>query len=378
MSRRLWLLAAVLLLANPAFAERDYTGLRGGGLPPPFSLETDGITVILSGRAQVQGALLVGEDARLDAGDAATGNPGIRLRRARLGVEGEIYRARIGVEIDLLRGSSALHEAYLGYDSKYAIAYMGLVKVPMSRSALISSQSLQLSERSIGVRSIAPSQQLGLTVGGQFWNKRIRVLAGLFNGMDRAKTEVGGWARIDPTDGNKFGGFATAARLDVEPLGLLGSGIADLRKGRRFRLGIGGGFLYNGGESITALAYSGDLALKWRGLAFMAEYLASSREPTEAPTQTPPTTAEIESTALVTQLGYTILKNALEISTRFELVDENKALEDEGDFMAIAGAASYYLLDGHVKLQLSYQHRMESHGAELKNDVFMLNAEGRF
>jgi hypothetical protein len=385
MSRTLLaLIGASLLIPTAAHAERDYSGQRNDGRPPPLSLEAGPLTVFLNGRAQVQGAFLVGEDARLDNGDAAFENPGVRLRRARMGLSARMHRMRLGVEIDLLESEgTSLHEAYIGYDSKWALAYAGLVKVPMSRSALFSSEASQMAERSLGVKHIAPFQQLGLMVGGKVWQDRIRLLLGVFNGMNRGQTFNSGWARINPKNGNQFGGYALAARLDVEPLGLLGAGPSDLGQRRAVDFGIGGGFLLNQGETVKAMGFSGDLLLKAYGFSLLYEYLQMKTEPAEEPSQATSTTAKVTRSAHLAQLGYTIVPltsgiGAIEVAVRGEMVDDNADRDDEGDFMAIAGTVSWYLLNGHVKTQIWYQHRLEMEGIELDNDVLMLNVEGRF
>lgn len=377
-------LALALLLTVPslAHAEREYSGGVGSGVPRPIALEAGPLSIHLHGRAQVNFAFLAGDDARLDAGDAAE-NAGVRLRRARLGLEGRIDRARVGVEVDLLESQgTALHEAYVGYDSRWALAYAGLVKVPLSRSALISSEALQLADRGFGIRGIAPFQQLGLTVGGKFWEDRIRLLAGVFNGMQRTSTFNGGWDRINPAKGNRFGGVATAVRLDVEPLGVLGAGAGDLGAERKFRFGIGGGFLYNAGQTITSVGFAGDVALKAWGFSLMGEFLQVSSKPAETPTSEATLVAETTMRTAVAQAGYAIpmpsWDSALEVAVRWELTDENTEVKDSGDFMAIGAAVSAYLIENYVKVQLQYTHRTETEGANLENDVFMLSAEGRF
>lgn len=372
------LLAALLSIPATALAERDYSGKRGDGRPPPLSLEAGPLTVFISGRAQVQGAFLVGSDARLGSGDAASEHPGVLLRRARMGLAGNIDRLRVGVEINLLQSDQPVHEGYVGYDSRWAQAFVGLVKVPFSRSALISSEALQLAERAISTQMISPFQQLGITLGGKVWEDRIRLLAGVYNGMNRAETVAGGWARGNPRDGNLFGGFATAARVDIEPLGTLGAGVSDLQQTRDVRFGIGGGVLYNRGLSVQSLGYGADAALKAYGFSLMAEFMRLTTRPADSPTQGTSTTAEVTSQTISAQVGYAAIANLLEIAARFEMLDEDTELEDEGDSMAIAGTLSSWLLDGHVKMQLFYQHRLESKGTELDNNVLMLNVEGRF
>ena len=372
------ILLALLFLPSLALAEQEVGGGATEGRPTPLTFEAGALQVQLGGRAQVQATFLAGDDSLLSAGDLAE-DAGFRLRRARLGANALIHRARFGVEVDLLESNgSALHEAYVGYDSQYALLMTGLVKVPFSRSALLSSESLQLADRALGVDGIAPFQQLGAVLGGKVWDDRVRLLVGVFNGMHRSGTFANGWDRIGPSVGNRFGGYALATRLDFEPLGLLGSGVADLAQSSSFRFGVGGGFLLNQGESIETMGFAGDLALKAYGVGLLAEFIQTTTKPTDQPTQTGGLSAETTSRALVAQLGYTALANTLEVAARFELVDENTDVEDEGDFYAIGAAVSGYLLEGHVKLQLQYLLRLENAGVELDNDSLLLQMEGRF
>jgi hypothetical protein len=364
---------------GPASAERELSAQASAGTPPALQLDAGSLTVTFSGRAQLQLAVLAGEDALLSDGDLAE-EAGFRLRRARLGMTAEYDKSvSIGVEVDLLESQgSALHEAYIGWENPWALAYGGLVKAPLSRSALTSSDRLQMAERAIGIRGIAPVYQLGVLAGGRFWDQRIRILTGAFNGMQRESTFAGGYSRINPSLGNRFGGVAFAARLDIEPLGLLGPGIADLSHSETPRVGIGGGLLINRGKSIHGMAYSGDLAFKWMGVSLLAEFIQDASEPADEPTQPSTLAAKTKRRVIVGQLGYAAIKDVLDISARVERVDENMDIEDEGDFMAIAGAASLYLAEGHLKVQLFYQHRREQHGKQRKNDALLLQTEGRF
>jgi len=371
---------------TPAFAEVPSGETNGSGRPPALEFTLGDVSLQLSGRAQLQAALWVGDDARLSNGQAAE-EMGFRLRRARFGVGIEFKGLEVVAETDLLESEgTALHEAFVGWAGTWGSygfhTAAGLVKAPMSRTAGLSSESVQQAEKSIVTRSLAPEQQLGLTVQGDFWDERVRLEAGVFNGMERGTTFASGWARIDPKVGNRFGGWAVSARLDVEPLpngSLLGDGVADLGKRDKPAFGFGGGFLYNDGGSITSTAWSADLAFKGWGVGFLAEFIELTTAPQDEPTAGASQDAlEITSRGMTGQLGYTIIKDHLEVSVRVDWFDRETRLDNEGDFIGIGGAVSGYLFDGRLKLQFDYEHRNEQHGSVLENDVFMAQAEGRF
>jgi hypothetical protein len=386
---RFALAAAGLTLATTAapsgaHAEQPYAPLEGTGRPKPLAVSIGDVTLTLGGRAQVQAAMYVGDDARLSSGDTAE-QAGFRLRRARLGVELAYQGLEVGLEADLLESDgSVLHEAYVGYARRWDAGgfevQTGVIKAPMSRSALHSSESTQNGERSLLIRMLAPEQQLGLVVGGDVWDEHARLLVGVFNGLNRNDPPTSGWERFDPKIGNRFGGVSASVRLDVEPIPgsrLLGDGVADLGKRDEASFGIGGGMLWNDGNSVGGLGWSADLAFKGWGIGFLAEWIEQRSKPVETPTQgaSPLETTMRGGTA---QLGYTILKDTLEVAARFDYIDQNVDLDDEGDLTAIAGTVSGYLLDGHLKLQLDYEHRTERHGRNLTNDVLMATVEGRF
>ena len=369
---------ALCLLPTPAAAERDQSSVRADGRPPALFLEAGKLRLVINGRAQVHVAFLAGDDARLSDGDAAE-EAGFRMRRARLGVGATYKIFSIGLEVDLLESEgSALHEAFLAEDTKWTMASFGLVKVPLARTALISSEDAAFTEYGFGTRGLAPTQQLGATVGGKVWGGRIRLNVGFFNGLQRADTFTSGYLRIDPKEGARFGGFAFAARLDIDPLGVMSGGDHDIGHSQKPLLGIGGGVLLNRAETIQGLTFAADLAFKYKGFAFLAEYLQDSSKPAEEPTQSTGLTAEVTRRAVLVQAGYAPIKGWLDLGFRFEMVDENTEIEDEGDYFSLAGVVTGYFFEGYLKVQLFYQHRLERFGKVLENDVFLTSLEGRF
>jgi len=371
-------LAATVLLPLSSLAERAWSPPTSSGRPPRIALEAGPVMLTMNGRAQLQITAYTGGDSRLADGIPAEVE-GFRLRRARLGLGAEYKGFSIGVEADLVESEgTALHEAFVGWENEWALVYGGIVKVPMSRAALISSEALQHGERSMAIRGIAPSHQLGVQVGGKVWDERVRLVAGVFNGMTRGKTFASGWTRLDPTEGNRFDGFAVSARLDFEPLGLLGEGVADLGQGTDPRLGIGGGFFLNRGGTYKSLGFSADIAFKWYGVGLAAEFIQMENGLKDQPTQNSAAIGDVTYRGLTTQLGYTIVKNWFEVALRFDMIDEAVEVEDEGDYISIGATASTYILDGHIKVQAYYDHRLERHGKSLANDVFLFQVEGRF
>lgn len=372
-------LAMAMFVPLNANAERTYTDRENSGRPPltKLSLLDGELDLVFSGRVQLQAAILAGEQSQLARGDLAE-EAGFLMRRVRLGTEVTYNGLGVGIELDLVNLDSMINEAYVGYENDWFFAYGGLVKVPYTRGALVSSEALQHVDRARLVTAMAPFQQLGLHMAGTFWDKKARLHLGVYNGMERSALFESGWNQISPRIGNRFEGYAIAGRFELEPLGLMGEGIADLGQETHARLGLGGGVIYNDGGTSTTFGYSADLMFKMYGVGFIAEYIEQTASPKEAPTQA--TTLPLETTrrGVNTQLGYTVMKRFLEIAARFEWVDNNTEIEDDGDYFVIGGTASLYILDGYLWTQVAYQHRMERFGNALDNDVFVVQVEGRF
>lgn len=373
------LLASLTLIPTMAAAERDYGTAPGGGRSAPLDWTFGDFKLTLSGRAQTQAALYVGDEARLEDGVPAE-EPGFRLRRVRLGVEGTYGKyLTIGIEIDPLQSEGrALFEAYIGSEGPYWQAFVGMVKVPYSRAARLSTLDLPFAERATGITAIAPFHQLGLLLGGKAWDEKVRLDFGVFNGLEYGSSSLGGWTQLDPLQGNRFGGVAIAARFEFDPIGKMTAGSSDLDWAKKPLLGLGGGVLYNHGETIRTLGFGGDLQFKWYGAALLIEFLQMSREPVETPTSPTNQITPVKQRTLLVEASYAPIAQWLDLAFRFEMVDDNLELKDEGDFFGIGAAVTGTLFKGHLKVQAHYQHRRERSGLALDNDVFLLNVEGRF
>ncbi len=172
----------------------------------------------------------------LEAGDRQQQNT-FRVRRSRLNINGTLFddfgyffEAEFG-------GTARLEESWASYKRfPEATLIVGQHKPRYSLDNLTSSRDLDFAERAIIVRALAPDQQLGVTLEGRLFNKRLYYGVGLFNGCGRIDQCPGG---ID-TDNSKEG----TGRLAITPIPQL-TLAADVDF-RTFKRGPSGGFATDG------------------------------------------------------------------------------------------------------------------------------------
>ncbi|MBU0551395.1 OprO/OprP family phosphate-selective porin [Myxococcota bacterium] len=345
------LYALPLLLSLPA---------QGAPLPPPQ----------VTGRLQFWGGL-AGDDALLSNGDPLQ-ETGFRLRRARLGLESpKDKHLRYALTLDVFdheRSGGPLHEAWIDY-SPHALfgLTLGVADFPLSYGAQLSSARLAHADRALSIHAMSPGETLGLSVYAKPWADHLTLRLGAYNGPQRAASFFEGYQGVGVSLGNRFERMAYAARVDLEPLDPIGEGEADLAREAKLRVALGGGYMYVDGQSIKTTGYSGYLHLKAWGVHLLGELIADKAEPQARPTSTAQTLmAEAERQVLYVSAGYMILKQ-LGVAARLELIDDNKAFEDEGDISLMAGTLTWYV-DGHdLKALIEYLHREELHGVALDN-----------
>ncbi len=334
----------------------------------------------LHGRIQAWGGW-VGDDALRSNGDAMQ-QPGFRLRRARLGVEGGFEDwLRFEVELDAFdqeRTGGPLYEAYVDFRPlRYVGAMAGFMQFPFSYSEMRSSARLAHLDRSLGTYAMAPSSTMGLVVYGEPWLGHLRVTAGVFNGLQRKPGFHEGYEPVGVTEGNKFERLSYVGRVDFEPLDAVGPDEADLAGSEHPRLGLGGAFFYNDGRSIATLGASGYLHFKWYGAHLFGEVLWDRSKPQTNPTSTVNTIpSEVQRLAAQGSLGYVWRKFGL--AARVEYLDDNRDLKTEGDEVVVAGTFTYYAVANFFKAQVEYQHRWERYGLSLKNDAVMAGVQCAF
>lgn len=329
---------------------------------------------------QVQAIPYVGSDAFLQAADPAE-RGGFKFRRARFGFEGRVFHripfAISGEFNSDIAGRATLRDGVFGYDRfKFLQVYVGAHNVPFSRSAIQGSGDSALIERPFAVRAMAPFYQLGAHIEGHLWGGGLNYYAGVYNGLQRTDQFFTGYVENPAFLGNRFDGLTYAGRLTSEPLGSLGRTIEDLHHDR-FRIGAGASTFYSDGGTRAIVGAGGDLLIHCRGFHFLAEFLANRTTPKEVPTQPTTQTSTVTSYGIIGEAGYVVLKERLGITGRFEWIEPNTAVKDEGDSWVVTGGVSYHVLQDFLKAQMDYTHREERHGKSLKNDSLVIQAQLR-
>lgn len=374
-------LVALLSLALPASAQtaegaaafadaaRDAQNPSPAGVEPPRALlvDKDDFRLALRGMAQFLAVPYAGRDALVDNGDVVD-FAGMRVRRMQLGVEGrQGSNISFGVWLDLAE-SPLLLQARLAYTfiPQFSVE-AGVVPIPFSKSAILSGGDMSFTERPHAVHRLVPDRQPGIAAYGAFLEGKVSYRAGVFNG-----------AGVDrPGLGNDHPGVMGAGRVAWSPLGALRPGQADLQKGAP-RIEIGANAYYDHGARWTGQAYGADVSAQLYGLSVLVEYLYDVRNPHSQPIISPGLPDVTRRSGLVSQLSYVLWQNGLEIAARAELVDDNHAIDDVGDFLATAVGLHWYISGLDLRVAADWYRRTELQGVALDNDTFVLATQGRF
>jgi hypothetical protein len=394
MEKHLRLLLVLVLLPSAALAEEEEA-------PPPVNWKPAGVVtppaptaaaeteptipspmiqygdfqLDLHGRIQVLGGL-VGEDSHTSNGDVLS-RDGFRIRRARLGVSGQLKKNfQYGIELDLIdedSGGNALLDAFVTYKpAEFAWVQVGAGKLPYSRVLMISSGDMQFIERPAWVNTEAvtrqnmldPGRQVGITVGGRV--SLFNYAAGVYNGSP-------GFSVGDLNDGLLY-----IVRLGAGQGNFLGSEADFERTGVRWMVGLNG-YL---DQDPEADVHGGgvDLGLKLFGFSFHAEALWAKSVPVTRPESTNATLDEFERWGMYVQAGYLypLCFGGLELAGRFAIMDENIRVENEGDLWELTVGLNAYLFENQLKLMLNYVKREEMEGASLENDSILVMMQAMF
>ncbi len=321
-----------------------------------------------------------GEDSFFQSGDIAE-QGGFRLRRSRFGLHsGYDDLAEIRVSVDVRSDEDApvrIHDAFLGFmPFEWARLHVGAQAVPFSRTQLIRSGRGALMERPLGNRAMAPGQQLGMVVSGEWFNAALGYRLGLFNGFQRTNLFYQGFIQNASPVGNRFDGLGYVARITSEPLGPMPGTGADEDQGP-LRFAVGANYLYNDGGARDVHSAGGDAHLMWRGLHVLGEALWARTIPETDPSIAGAVPLEVTSFTFSGEAGYMILPRRLGIAARFEWLEPNDKQDDESDNWLVTGGATVHLVDQLLKGQLEYTHRQEVNGVQLKNDSVTFNLQGQ-
>ncbi|MCD6499535.1 MAG: hypothetical protein J7M25_14675 [Deltaproteobacteria bacterium] len=358
--------------------------LRRRRFRSPFTLRRGPYSLTFRGQLQVQGVLYVGKDALYENGDPAS-NEGVLIRRARIGVEGRLpydfrYDLTIEADSDLQRGSDGQGLAGQFLGAELLDAYLmwarwrmlrigaGATKVPGPKGRMVTARNLQLMERPLSVEQMIVDRRPGLWIEGDL--RWFSYLLGFYN------------ADKGLNFGNEGGGYMSAVRLEMTPLGPMGNANPDDLRAyrhlyRKVRIGVGTSFQYAHGPTTDRMTVSGDVGLKWHGLSVMGEVIYNWERPREQPTTPSPLPETTKGLGVYGQAGYFILPGRLEAAVRFEYMDPDLQIDSAWDVWALTGAINFHWTR-HILAQLAYIHKQEVHNAQVDNDALLLQLQAAF
>lgn len=350
------ILAPLLTLAAPAWSKDPATLPR----PEPYAL------------IQVWGtAWDFDEDPQGDP--AGYGDPeddvGFKIRRARLGFEGEGPRLRYGVVVGtsapydavLAQGSSSsgggisLVDAYGGYAPMKDIWLMaGVQHVPVSRDNLASARDQTFQEDAVSTVWMTPGREAGLVADADFGVARVRL--GAFNGNDSLVSDDNLGKLLSARAEIKVGGEASTYKT--------------YGRVEKFNLGYGVDAFYDADVATSTLNLGTDLMIRTGGLALMAEARYAMIKPTSSDVATPDVLDETKRLGVMAQVGYSV--KSWEPAARFSMFDDQLGTSDNGDVANTEVGVTWHGLDDHVRLGGGYVLRLEMGGSSIQNDTVRL------
>lgn len=348
--------------------------LEGG----PARIGNDMFNLSFHTRIQAWGGW-VGKDALLSQGDRLQ-ESGFRLRRARFGVDGQLFKTvSYKLELDVFdqeKTGGPLYEAYIDWTPSHWFGFaIGMQKFPFVRTEMNSSSNVAHLDRAIGVNAMAPGSSMGVTVHTEPWKDHLTITLGVFNGLQRRASFFQGYEGVGISLGNKFERMSYVGRVDLEPLGRIGAGEVDLKAEKSFRLALGGGGFYSNGKTTEMYGASGYVQMKAWGFHFLGEAIWDHARPQAKPTTTNTVASEVDRVVAHATVGHMILREMLGISARVEYINDNMDIDDDGDQIVIAATLAHYAFGHHLKTLVEYQKRLELHGASQANDAVIVGVQ---
>ncbi len=357
--------SAALLPATALAKDKPEKGKDGDGvLPPPQ----------VTGLMQVWGTAW-DQDENPVTDPASYGDPeddpGFKIRRARIGIEGKDKDA--GTRYGVTFGFSSGYDAVGGppdtdiqiIDASGGVRPVkglwidaGVVKVPVSRAFLMSASELALADRPVGSNWMIPPREVGVLLDGRVGSDdgiRGRGRVGVFNGNGSLV-------------GDDNPGKLVAALLE----GIVGPGDVYKTYGAvdGFTLGFAGDISYSADLSTTTLRYGGDVMMRVAGLAVLLEGHMATLEPANQDLQLPGTLATTPRLGTVAQVGYTV--GSWEPVARFSSFDDHREFQDNGDVALAEGGVAWHSAKDQIRAGAMFVHRMELQGQAADNDTARL------
>ena len=283
---------------------------------------------------------------------------GFDIRRARLDVKGTIspywgYR----VQFDLA-GTPKLIDAYAELKlNEYFNFTIGQAKIPFSLENLVSSNKLELIDRSQAVEALVArgkdvggnqnGRDIGIQLGGTIlkYNDRpvIDYRLGVYNGSG-----------INTTDANEKKDFAT--RLILHPVAGLDISAA-LYNGSRYIAEVKTGTVVTTpAKNVTRDRYGFDLSYDLNNFSVRGEYLHGTDE-------------LIDREGYYAQIGYYFLQKKLQLLAKYDFYDADKSKANNASTWYVLGANVN--LNANVRLQANYTFKQEE-GTGIDNNYASL------
>jgi phosphate-selective porin len=325
-------------------------------------------TLALGGMIQVQGAFYVGDASAIAEKDPAD-TEGFRIRRARFGLAGDLFRD-IGyyLAVDLKdtvaaalggdKGTEILDAKLDWHRFPWARVSVGVAKVPFSAFGLQSSGRLLIIERPLMVRWLSPEYRVGMTVEGRW--RGLQYGVGIYNGSEGV------------TSGNRLAGVAGAFRAQYTLLERPASFVP-----RSFNVTLGGAYMIDDGPAVLLHRAAGSLLFQFPRGTLMGELIWQSSIPHERPAGDPDA-GEVRRWGAAGEAGVFIFRELLQLAGRYEYYHDTDKLELFARQQLITAALNLYLFRDNFKLQINYTRRDELRGAEIPNDIGFAQLQGMF
>lgn len=274
-----------------------------------------------------------GDTAGTGLGQADGTSAAFSIPRMRLYLQGTVFkpwmRYKVEIEVANLKtdattniNNGRITDGYFDFaKSPYATVRVGQYKVPFGLQELTPDTRQEFVDRSITNAKFAPSRDVGLMLGGQFFEKKFGYQVAVVNG--------GG--QNNPQDDT---GFMYVARVVYDPLGeykLPESGVEDTEKNV-----LHFGVAYHGGEVPRGVSSAGtfedpnkedalgvEVAWKFRRFFAMGEYFQQTDQQTN-----PAVGPDIDASGFHVQFGVFVQPKRQELALRYATIEPDDSIVD--------------------------------------------------
>ncbi len=298
------------------------------------------------------------------------------LRRARLKFDGWAHDPSIvyKVEIDVVNAEVIDAVVKWNFAGNFNV-WFGQTKLPGNRERVISSQNLQLVDRSLLNSKFTLDRDKGIQLRHHFkvGNVLIREIGAISQGEGKNFTSSG-----------KSYGFT--GRLEVLPFGKFASKGdyvgGDLKREEKPKLALAVTYDLNddaerlrgqigdlASETRDLSSVQADMMFKYKGFSLMGEY--AQREVTDGSPVLESGQAFYTGTSLNAQMGY-LLKNNWEFATRYTIVTPEEEI-GEGEITEMSFGISRYIVGHSLKIQSDVRYRQEEslvEGVDIDDELF--------